>query len=125
MFAVLGLILCDVSGVFERAFESLRTSAPEQKEERAMLLEEWREAERSFGEFGDVAAVQRKMPRRVKRKRPISSEDGTPAGYESSAVFFYFLFSPPSKVFYMSLAFCIHGRESGVLFTVGYQLHLI
>jgi crooked neck len=69
-------------GVFERACESLRTSAPDQKEERAMLLEEWRETEQSFGEFGDVAAVQKKMPRRVKRKRPISAEDGTPAGFE-------------------------------------------
>jgi hypothetical protein len=68
-------------GVFERAYESLRTSAPEQKEERAMLLEEWKEAERSFGEFGDFAAVQRKLPRKVKRKRAITAEDGTPAGY--------------------------------------------
>ena len=74
------------SGVFERACESLRTSAPDQKEERAMLLEEWRETEQSFGEFGDVAAVQKKMPRRVKRKRPISAEDGTPAGYAPLAI---------------------------------------
>jgi crooked neck len=69
-------------GIFERAFESLRTTAPEQKEERAMLLEEWRDTEASFADLGDVATVQRKMPRRVKRKRPISSEDGTPAGFE-------------------------------------------
>jgi hypothetical protein len=51
-----------------------------------MLLEEWRETEQSFGEFGDVAAVQKKMPRRVKRKRPISAEDGTPAGYAPLAI---------------------------------------
>jgi crooked neck len=70
------------SGIFERAFESLRTTAPEQKEERAMLLEEWRDTEASFVDLGDVATVQRKMPRRVKRKRPISAEDGTPAGFE-------------------------------------------
>jgi crooked neck len=49
-----------------------------------MLLEEWRDTEHSFADLGDVAAVQRKMPRRVKRKRPISAEDGTPAGYEVS-----------------------------------------
>lgn len=72
--------------MFERACESLRTSAPDQKEERAMLLEEWRETEQSFGEFGDMAAVQKKMPRRVKRKRPISAEDGTPAGYAPLAI---------------------------------------
>ncbi len=46
-----------------------------------MLLEEWRDTEHSFADLGDVATVQRKMPRRVKRKRPISAEDGTPAGY--------------------------------------------
>jgi len=69
-------------GVFERAYESLRTSAPEQKEERAMLLEEWKEMECNFGEFGDPTAVQRKLPKKVKRKRPISAEDGTPAHFE-------------------------------------------
>lgn len=74
-------VCCGPLGVFERAYESLRTSAPEQKEERAMLLEEWKETERSFGEFGDLAAVQRKLPRKVKRKRAITAEDGTPAGY--------------------------------------------
>ncbi|KAG0613603.1 hypothetical protein M758_6G115000 [Ceratodon purpureus] len=69
-------------GVFERAYESLQISAPEKKEERAMLLEEWNETERTFGEHGDLAAVQRKLPRKVKRKRPITAEDGTPAGFE-------------------------------------------
>lgn len=68
--------------MFERAYDSLRTSAPEQKEERAMLLEEWKETERNFEEFGDLSAVQRKLPRKVKRKRPITAEDGTPAGFE-------------------------------------------
>ena len=75
------VVFYGLSGVFERAYESLRTSAPEQKEERAMLLEEWKETERSFGEFGDLAAVQRKLPRKVKRKRAITADDGTPAGY--------------------------------------------
>lgn len=75
------IVFCGLVGVFERAYESLRTVSPEQKEERALLLEEWKETERNFGEFGDLAAVQRKLPRKVKRKRPIISEDGTPAGY--------------------------------------------
>eukprot|EP00850_Spirogloea_muscicola_P009940 SM000057S18370 [mRNA] locus=s57:260193:264737:+ [translate_table: standard] len=69
-------------GVYERAFESMRTNAPEQKEERVMLLEAWREMERSAGAAGDPSAVERKMPKRVKRRRPIAAEDGTPAGYE-------------------------------------------
>lgn len=68
--------------VFERAFDYFRTSAPELKEERAMLLEEWLNVESSFGNLGDVSLVQKKLPRKVKRKRAISSEDGAPAGFE-------------------------------------------
>ncbi|URD98738.1 HAT (Half-A-TPR) repeat [Musa troglodytarum] len=69
-------------GVFERAFDYFRTSAPELKEERAMLLEDWLNTESSFGSLGDVSLVQKKLPRKVKKRRPISSEDGTPAGFE-------------------------------------------
>ncbi|XP_074567054.1 uncharacterized protein LOC141823689 [Curcuma longa] len=69
-------------GVFELAFDYLRTNVPELKEERAMLLEEWLNLERSFGSLGDINIVQNKLPRKVKRKRPISSEDGTPAAFE-------------------------------------------
>lgn len=82
-------VFCYLLGVFERAYDSLRTIAPEQKEERAMLLEEWKETERNFGEFGDVAAVQKKLPRKVKRKRPVTSEDGTAAGFEEYTDFIF------------------------------------
>ncbi|XP_020685724.1 crooked neck-like protein 1 [Dendrobium catenatum] len=68
--------------VFERAFDYFRTSAPELKEERAMLLEEWLNTETGFADLGDVSLVQKKLPRKVKRKRAISLEDGAPAGYE-------------------------------------------
>ncbi|GJN12764.1 hypothetical protein PR202_ga31072 [Eleusine coracana subsp. coracana] len=68
--------------VFERAFDYFRTSAPELKEERAMLLEEWLNKEVSFGDLGDVSLVQKKAPRKVKRKRPIPTEDGSTLGYE-------------------------------------------
>ena len=53
-----------------------RTSAPELKEERAMLLEEWLNIEASFGELGDVGLVQPKLPKKLKKRRPISSEEG-------------------------------------------------
>nr|XP_029121335.1 LOW QUALITY PROTEIN: crooked neck-like protein 1 [Elaeis guineensis] len=69
-------------GVFERAFDYFRTAAPELKEERAMLLEEWLNIESSLGNLGDVTLVQKKLPRKVKRKRALSTEDGTPAGFE-------------------------------------------
>ncbi|KAJ4770120.1 Pre-mRNA-splicing factor CLF1 [Rhynchospora pubera] len=68
--------------IFERAFEHFRHNEPELKEERAMLLEEWLNVESSFGALGDVSIVQKKLPRKVKRKRPITTEDGTPAGFE-------------------------------------------
>lgn len=69
-------------GVFERAFDYFRTVAPELKEEKAMLLEEWLNMESKFGSIGDVSLVQKKLPRKVKRKRAIASEDGTPSGFE-------------------------------------------
>ncbi|CAN6722085.1 unnamed protein product [Malus baccata var. baccata] len=65
--------------VFERASDYFRTSAPELKEQRSMLLEQWRNTEEEFGDFGDVTLVQAKLPRRLKRKRPIVIEDGEEA----------------------------------------------
>ncbi|CAI9784661.1 unnamed protein product [Fraxinus pennsylvanica] len=68
-------------GVFERALGYFRTSAPELKEERAMLLEEWLNMESGFGELGDVDLVRVKLPKKLKKRRHIETEDG-PAGYE-------------------------------------------
>ncbi|KAF5190025.1 Pre-mrna-splicing factor clf1 [Thalictrum thalictroides] len=67
--------------IFERAVNYFRTSEPELKEERAMLLEEWLNMESSFGGTGDVSLVQNKLPKKLKKRREIVSEDG-PAGYE-------------------------------------------
>jgi crooked neck len=71
--------------VYERALRSLKEDQADAKEERVMLLEAWRAFEETIG--GDdsnerVAGVEKKMPRRVKRKRPIYTEDGTAAGQE-------------------------------------------
>ncbi|KAB1199460.1 Crooked neck-like protein 1 [Morella rubra] len=67
--------------VFEKAINYFKTSAPELKEERAMLLEEWMNMESSFGELGDVGLVQAKLPKKLKKRRQIVTEEG-PAGYE-------------------------------------------
>ncbi|EXC02943.1 Crooked neck-like protein 1 [Morus notabilis] len=67
--------------IFEKAVNYFRTSAPELKEERAMLLEEWLNMEASFGELGDVGLVQSKLPKKLKKRRQIVLEDG-PTGYE-------------------------------------------
>ena len=65
----------------------MRTNAAEQKEERLMLLEAWKEMEEAAGVNGDAGSVEKKMPKRVKRKRPITLEDGTHAGYVTRARF--------------------------------------
>ncbi|KAL4860107.1 Crooked neck-like protein 1 [Chlorella vulgaris] len=72
--------------VYERALRSLRDSQPDAKEEAVMLLEAWRSFEagctsRPAEERQKaVAAVQAKMPRRVKRKRAILLDDGSSTG---------------------------------------------
>ena len=67
--------------VYERALRSLKETQPDAKEERVMLLEAWRAFEAGAAD-GDVERVEKKMPRRVKRKRAIFADDGAPAGQE-------------------------------------------
>eukprot|EP00877_Chromochloris_zofingiensis_P007788 jgi/Chrzof1/3262/Cz12g18090.t1 len=76
-------------GVYERAYRSLRESQPDAKEEAVMLLEAWRSFEAGCSAFRspeDVAkavqAVEKKLPKRIKRKRPITTEDGLEVGQE-------------------------------------------
>ena len=44
------------------------------KEERVLLLERWRNAERSFLEHGEVSAVDAKFPRKIKMRRMATAE---------------------------------------------------
>ncbi|KAM7519149.1 hypothetical protein LguiB_018111 [Lonicera macranthoides] len=62
--------------VFYTAKNYFRTSAPELREERAMLLEEWLNLESSFGKLGDVNMVRVKLPKKLKKRRLIETEDG-------------------------------------------------
>ncbi|KAK7260280.1 hypothetical protein RIF29_26201 [Crotalaria pallida] len=63
--------------VFEEALNYFRSSAPDVKEERAMLLEKWLNMEAaSFGELGDVSLVQPKLPKKLKKRRRVTTEDG-------------------------------------------------
>ena len=74
--------------VYERAFNNLRDTQPDAKEEAVMLLEAWRKFEQQAQATADqqkssaVAAVEKRMPKRIKRKRPIETEDGSNAGME-------------------------------------------
>ena len=67
--------------VYTRALRSLKETQPDAKEERVMLLEAWRSFE-AASTSGDVSAVEKKLPKRVKRKRAIFADDGAPAGQE-------------------------------------------
>ncbi|CAI9103362.1 OLC1v1001827C1 [Oldenlandia corymbosa var. corymbosa] len=62
-------------GVFERALDYFVTEAPELREERAMLLEEWLKVERNAGAVGKVDLVSAKLPKKVKKRRRIEVED--------------------------------------------------
>eukprot|EP00898_Chlorokybus_atmophyticus_P002064 jgi/Chlat1/2859/Chrsp194S00790 len=69
-------------GIYERGLRSLQETAPDAKEERVMLLEAWRDFEAEHGNVQTREDVNKKLPKRVKRKRPVISEDGIAAGYE-------------------------------------------
>ena len=77
--------------VYERGFKSIREFQPEAKEEALMLLEAWRDFERGIlaarpqdsQAAESLKQVEEKLPRRVKKKRPIVLEDGSrPGGME-------------------------------------------
>nr|CAG4646064.1 EOG090X01R1 [Macrothrix elegans] len=75
--------------VYQRANKSLRAAAQAvgydvatNKEERLMLLEAWQDFETSYGDEGSQKAVANLMPRRVKKRRRIQTQDGSDAGWE-------------------------------------------
>ena len=55
----------------------------EQREECVVLLEAWRAAERALpAGVGDAAAVEAMMPRKIKKKRMLTADDGSELGWE-------------------------------------------
>ncbi|XP_046981813.1 protein crooked neck [Schistocerca americana] len=73
--------------VFERANQALRSA--QDKEERVMLLEAWRDFEKHHGDADSVAGVQARMPRRVKKRQRVQADDGSEEGWEE---FFDYIF---------------------------------
>jgi len=51
-------------------------------EERAMLLEHWLKIEKENGEESEVASLEKRQPKRVKKKRAVPTEDGSQEAYE-------------------------------------------
>mmetsp|Transcript_9622 Transcript_9622/g.23880 ORF Transcript_9622/g.23880 Transcript_9622/m.23880 type:complete len:674 (+) Transcript_9622:39-2060(+) len=68
------------AAIFEEAEAHFKETA--QKEERVLLLESWLEMEAASGDESRVGAVKARMPTRLKKKRPLESEDGQPMGWE-------------------------------------------
>merc|ERR1712241_1658199 len=66
--------------VYEEANKALRQSR--EKEERPMLLEAWTDFESEDGDEKSQAQVGDLMPRRVKKRRKIETEDGSDQGWE-------------------------------------------
>lgn len=66
--------------IFAKAYDQLREDGL--KEERVLLLDAWRVLEKAKGDASNVASVEAKMPRRVKRKRMQTDENGAELGWE-------------------------------------------
>ncbi|XP_077367599.1 crooked neck-like protein 1 [Festucalex cinctus] len=66
--------------IFEEANKSLRSC--EEKEERLMLLEAWKDFEAQLGADGDGERVGKLLPEKVKKRRKLTAEDGSDAGWE-------------------------------------------
>ena len=67
--------------VFEDADKTLKTEGTE-PEQRALLLEAWRDMEMAAGDLENLEKVNHKMPRKVKKRRKVQNEDGSDGGWE-------------------------------------------
>lgn len=60
--------------VYEEANRSLRMC--EEKEERLMLLEAWKNFEQEFGTSANKDRVRKLLPEKVKKRKKLTAEDG-------------------------------------------------
>ena len=63
--------------IYEEANKGMRNC--EEKEERLMLLESWRDFEREFGSDSTMDRVRKLLPEKVKKRRKLTAEDGVRA----------------------------------------------
>lgn len=70
----------EARSVFTKAYDQLKADGA--KEERVLLLDAWLVFEKSKGDAAGAAAVEDKMPRRVKRKRMRTDDNGAELGWE-------------------------------------------
>ena len=70
-----------VREIFARGNKHLKDGGGS-REERVMLLEAWRDFERASGDMASLEEIQKKLPRRVKKKRKMYRDDGSDGGWE-------------------------------------------
>lgn len=66
--------------VYKRAEQSLKSR--NLSEERVLLLESWRDFELTHGDQMSQEQLRRKMPKKVKKRRKITTEEGLSGGWE-------------------------------------------
>ena len=59
------------------------------KEERKLVLDAWLETEEASGQAERVAVVSKRMPKTIKKKRPLQGTDGEQAGWEEYNDYIY------------------------------------
>ena len=67
-------------GTFQRAHDQMKDAG--MKEERVLLLDAWRVFEKTKGDVQSLAKVDAMLPRRVKRKRMRTDDNGAELGWE-------------------------------------------
>ncbi|KFD52242.1 hypothetical protein M514_06805 [Trichuris suis] len=85
--------------VYRNANTSLRASAT--KEERLALLESWKAFEEEYGSEESLREVEGEMPKRVKKRRKATTEDGVDIGWEE----YYDYIFPSDEVLVCELLF--------------------
>jgi len=66
--------------ILDKAYNELKEDGL--KEERVLLLDAWRALEQQKGDAESVSSVEKRLPRRVKRKRMRKDDDGNDLGWE-------------------------------------------
>jgi len=72
--------MATVRKILEKAYNELKEEGL--KEERVLLLDAWRDLEQQKGDAESVVSVEKRLPRRVKRKRMRKDDDGNDLGWE-------------------------------------------
>ena len=91
--------------VLSRANQNLRSC--EEKEQRKMLLEEWKDFEDKFGDDASLQKVMKLMPKKVNKRKLVTSEDGNKSNWEEYIEYVF----PDDEAAKPSLLFLAKAKE--------------